>query len=108
MPSIRRPRRTPSEPDSVTSDTRPIGSLVNKAPDEDAPTFGPSRRLDFELELGFVVGVPTELGDSVPVDAFADHVFGLVLVDDRSARDIQAWEYMPLATGGSTSRSRLS
>ena len=64
--------------------------------DEDAPTFGPSRRLDFELELGFVVGVPTWLGESVPVEAFADHVFGVVLVNDWSARDIQAWEYVPL------------
>jgi fumarylacetoacetase len=58
--------------------------------------FGPSRRLDFELELGFVVGVPTQLGESVSVDAFADHVFGVVLVNDWSARDIQAWEYVPL------------
>src|SRR4029079_8066558 len=63
---------------------------------EEAPTFGPSRRLDFELELGFVVGVPTELGESVPVGAFAEHVFGVVLVNDWSARDIQAWEYVPL------------
>jgi fumarylacetoacetase len=73
---------------------RPQGQ--RKAPNEDAPTFGPSRRLDFELELGFVVGVPTELGEPVPVDAFADHVFGVVLVNDWSARDIQAWEYVPL------------
>ncbi|HEX3237278.1 MAG TPA: fumarylacetoacetate hydrolase family protein [Gaiellaceae bacterium] len=73
---------------------RPCGQ--RKAPDEDAPTFGPSRRLDFELELGFVVGVPSELGERVPVDAFADHVFGVVLVNDWSARDIQAWEYVPL------------
>jgi fumarylacetoacetase len=73
---------------------RPSGQ--RKAPDEDAPTFGPSRRLDFELELGFVVGVPTKLGEPVPVEAFADHVFGLVLVNDWSARDIQAWEYVPL------------
>jgi fumarylacetoacetase len=79
---------------SGTDLVRPKGQ--RKGPDEDAPTFGPSRRLDFELELGFVVGVPTELGESVPVDAFADHVFGLVLVNDWSARDIQAWEYQPL------------
>jgi fumarylacetoacetase len=79
---------------SGTDVVRPRGQ--RKAPDEDAPTFGPSRRLDFELELGFVVGVPTELGDSIPVDAFADHVFGVVLVNDWSARDIQAWEYVPL------------
>jgi fumarylacetoacetase len=79
---------------SGTDVVRPSGQ--RKAPDEDAPTFGPSRRLDFELELGFVVGVPTELGEPVPVEAFADHVFGLVLVNDWSARDIQAWEYVPL------------
>jgi fumarylacetoacetase len=79
---------------SGTDVVRPRGQ--RKAPDEESPTFGPSRRLDFELELGFVVGVPTELGESVPVEAFADHVFGLVLVNDWSARDIQAWEYVPL------------
>ncbi len=79
---------------SGTDVVRPCGQ--RKAPDEDAPTFGPTRRLDFELELGFVVGVPTELGEAVPVEAFADHVFGLLLVNDWSARDIQAWEYVPL------------
>ncbi len=79
---------------SGTDVVRPCGQ--RKAPDEAAPTFGPSRRLDFELELGFVVGVPTELGEPVTVDAFADHVFGVVLVNDWSARDIQAWEYVPL------------
>jgi fumarylacetoacetase len=79
---------------SGTDVVRPRGQ--RKAPDEEAPTFGPSRRLDFELELGFVVGVATELGESVPVEAFADHVFGVVLVNDWSARDIQAWEYVPL------------
>jgi fumarylacetoacetase len=79
---------------SGTDVVRPQGQ--RKAPDEDAPTFGPSRRLDFELELGFVVGVPTERGERVPLDAFADHVFGVVLVNDWSARDIQAWEYVPL------------
>ena len=79
---------------SGTDVVRPNGQ--RKAPDEDAPTFGPSRRLDFELELGFVVGVGSELGEPVPVEAFADHVFGVVLVNDWSARDIQAWEYVPL------------
>jgi len=79
---------------SETDVLRPRGQ--RKSPDEDAPTFGPSRRLDFELELGFVVGVPTQLGEQVPVEAFADHVFGVVLVNDWSARDIQAWEYVPL------------
>jgi fumarylacetoacetase len=73
---------------------RPNGQ--RKAPDEHGPTFGPSRRLDFELELGFVVGVGSELSEPVPVEKFADHVFGVVLVNDWSARDIQAWEYVPL------------
>ena len=79
---------------SGTDVVRPCGQ--RKALDEEAPTFGPTRRLDFELELGFVVGVPTELGEPVPVAGFADHVFGVVLVNDWSARDIQAWEYVPL------------
>ena len=79
---------------SGTDVVRPSGQ--RKAPDEDAPTFGPTRRLDFELEIGFVVGVPTKLGEPVPVEAFSDHVFGVVLVNDWSARDIQAWEYVPL------------
>jgi fumarylacetoacetase len=79
---------------SGTDVVRPQGQ--RKAPDADAPTFGPSRRLDFELELGFVVGVGSELGETVPAEAFAEHVFGVVLVNDWSARDIQAWEYVPL------------
>ena len=73
---------------------RPSGQ--RKAPSDDAPTYGPSRRLDIELELGFVVGVPSDLGVPVPASAFRDHVFGVVLVNDWSARDIQAWEYQPL------------
>jgi fumarylacetoacetase len=79
---------------SGTDVVRPCGQ--RKGQGEEAPTFGPSRRLDFELELGFVVGVGSGLGETVPVDAFADHVFGVVLVNDWSARDIQAWEYQPL------------
>ena len=79
---------------SGTNVVRPNGQ--RKAPNEDAPTFGPTRRLDFEIELGFVVGVGSDLGETVPVAAFADHVFGVVLVNDWSARDIQAWEYVPL------------
>jgi fumarylacetoacetase len=79
---------------SGTPIVRPCGQ--SKAPDDDAPRFGPSRRLDIELELGFVVGVGSTLGESVPASAFRDHVFGVVLVNDWSARDIQAWEYQPL------------
>jgi fumarylacetoacetase len=79
---------------SGTDVVRPCGQ--RKAPDEAAPTFGPSRRLDIEAELGFVVGVGSKLGDRIGVDEFADHVFGAVLVNDWSARDLQAWEYVPL------------
>ncbi|MGY1772138.1 fumarylacetoacetase [Blastococcus sp. SYSU D00813] len=60
------------------------------------PSFGPSQRLDVEAEVGFVVGAPSELGAPVPVGAFADHVFGVCVVNDWSARDLQAWEYVPL------------
>jgi fumarylacetoacetase len=79
---------------SGTPVTRPNGQA--KPPNADRPAVGPSRRLDLELELGFVVGVPSRLGDPVPPSRFADHVFGVVLLNDWSARDIQAWEYQPL------------
>jgi fumarylacetoacetase len=79
---------------SGTGVRRPSGQ--SRPPGADEPGFGPSRRLDIELELGFVVGSPSRLGEPVPVDAFADHVFGVVLVNDWSARDLQAWEYQPL------------
>ncbi len=80
---------------SGTDVVRPRGQL-RPPPGADAPEFGPSRRLDLEAELGFVVGVGSALGTPVPVDAFAGHVFGAVLLNDWSARDIQAWEYRPL------------
>jgi fumarylacetoacetase len=79
---------------SGTGIVRPSGQ--RKLPGDDAPTFGPSTRLDIEAELGFIVGVGSALGEPVGVDEFADHVFGAVLVNDWSARDIQAWEYVPL------------
>jgi fumarylacetoacetase len=79
---------------SGTPIVRPCGQAM--APGDEAPTFGPSRRLDIELELGFVVGVGSALGEAVSAAAFRDHVFGVVLVNDWSARDIQAWEYQPL------------
>ncbi|MFI7618399.1 fumarylacetoacetase [Nonomuraea terrae] len=72
---------------SGTPVRRPHGQL---GPGE----FGPCRKLDIEAELGFVIGVPTEMGS--PAGAFEDHVFGVTLVNDWSARDIQAWEYVPL------------
>ncbi|MEU8425439.1 fumarylacetoacetase [Micromonospora sp. NPDC048835] len=77
---------------SGTPVTRPTGQRASA----DGPVTGPSVRLDIEAEVGFVVGVPSALGDRVAVDDFADHVFGVVLVNDWSARDIQAWEYQPL------------
>jgi len=63
---------------------------------DERPEFGPTQRLDLEAEVGFVVGVPSGRGDRVPTNAFGDHVFGVTLLNDWSARDIQAWEYVPL------------
>ncbi|WP_242614433.1 fumarylacetoacetase [Actinomadura roseirufa] len=79
---------------SGTDIVRPSGQ--RKAPDEAAPSHGPSRRLDIEAEVGFVVGTGSALGGTVGTDEFDRHVFGAVLVNDWSARDIQAWEYVPL------------
>nr|WP_211658704.1 fumarylacetoacetase [Phytoactinopolyspora halophila] len=81
----------------VVSDTpvvRPSGQ--RKAPSDDTPSFGPSAKLDVEVEVGFVVGVPSTLGTPLTTADFAGHVFGACLVNDWSARDIQAWEYVPL------------
>ncbi len=73
---------------------RPKGqTLPNGA---DAPVFGPTQRLDFELEMGFICGKGTQLGDSVSTKEAEDYIFGLVLFNDWSARDIQKWEYVPL------------
>ncbi|MGE5689404.1 MAG: fumarylacetoacetase [Pseudomonadota bacterium] len=79
---------------SGTPIRRPWGQV--KPPSADAPAFRPSERLDIELELGFVVGAGSLLGEPVPPARFRDHVFGVVLVNDWSARDVQAWEYQPL------------
>ncbi|WP_327640954.1 fumarylacetoacetase [Kribbella sp. NBC_00482] len=79
---------------SGTDIVRPSGQ--RKAPDAAAPTFGPSQRLDIEVELGYVVGTPSTLGKPVSVEDFAEHVYGVVVVNDWSARDLQAWEYVPL------------
>ncbi|WP_432901134.1 fumarylacetoacetase [Micromonospora matsumotoense] len=79
----------------VVSGTPVVRPTGQRATDQ-GPTVGPSVRLDIEAEVGFVVGVPSALGDRVPTADFADHVFGVVLVNDWSARDIQAWEYQPL------------
>ena len=78
-----------------TEVVRPTGQ--RKPPTSDTPVFGPSVRLDIEAELGFVVGGPrTALGSRVSVDEADEHLFGVVLLNDWSARDIQAWEYVPL------------
>jgi fumarylacetoacetase len=79
---------------SGTPVTRPTGQT--KAPDAPTPAFGPSKRLDFELELGFVIGPGNPLGKPLPIAKALDHVFGVTLFNDWSARDIQAWEYQPL------------
>ena len=73
---------------------RPCGQ--RKPPDAQVPQYGPSRRLDIELEVGFVTGPANLLGEPIRADDAAEHVFGLLLVNDWSARDIQAWEYQPL------------
>ena len=73
---------------------RPSGQ--RKAPDADAPEYGPSRRLDYELELGLWVGPGNRLGNAIPIDEAEDHIAGWCLLNDWSARDIQAWEYQPL------------
>jgi fumarylacetoacetase len=79
---------------SGTPVVRPCGQ--RKPKDADVPLYGPSARLDIEAEMGFVVGRPSALGTQVSTGAFADHVFGVALLNDWSARDIQGWEYVPL------------
>lgn len=79
---------------SGTSIRRPQGQSTR--PQAGHPAFGPSRRLDIEAELGYVVGVPSPLGEPVSTSKFAEHVFGVTGLNDWSARDIQAWEYVPL------------
>ncbi|MDI3326451.1 fumarylacetoacetase [Pontibacterium granulatum] len=73
---------------------RPKGQT--KAPDATEPSFGPCKRLDYELEMGIYIGKGTELGDVIALDDADDHIFGMCLFNDWSARDIQAWEYQPL------------
>lgn len=79
---------------SGTDVVRPQGQ--RKAPDAELPSFGPSLRLDIEAEVGFVVGTPAPTGTPVTIGEFREHVFGVCLVNDWSARDVQAWEYVPL------------
>jgi len=73
---------------------RPSGQ--RKAPDADVPEYGPSRRLDYELELGIWIGEGNELGSPIPIGEAGEHIAGYCLLNDWSARDLQAWEYQPL------------
>lgn len=79
---------------SGTDVRRPSGQ--SKPPDAATPTFGPSKSFDYELETAFLIGPGNSLGQPVPIDSAIDHIFGIVLMNDWSARDIQAWEYQPL------------
>ena len=79
---------------SGTSVRRPRGQV--KPPSSPAPYFAPSSRLDYEVEIGAFIGVGNEMGEAIPIAQAREHIFGLCLVNDWSARDIQAWEYQPL------------
>lgn len=79
---------------SGTPIQRPKGQT--KTPEQKTPVFGPSRRLDFELEMAFITGKSTSMGSSISVDAADEYIFGFVLFNDWSTRDIQTWEYVPL------------
>lgn len=79
---------------SGTQIHRPKGQT--KPDNADKPVFGPSRLLDFELEMAFITNTSTRLGESIPVEKAEDYIFGLVIFNDLSARDIQKWEYVPL------------
>jgi fumarylacetoacetase len=73
---------------------RPSGQT--KGPNDEIPAFGPTKEMDFELEMGFYVGMPSAMGSPVHIDDIPDHILGYVLVNDWSARDLQRWEYQPL------------
>jgi fumarylacetoacetase len=73
---------------------RPLGQT--RAPGADAPLLTPSKRLDYELEVGIFIGAGNTIGSAIPIDRAESHVFGLCLLNDWSARDVQAWEYQPL------------
>lgn len=79
---------------SGTNIHRPMGQT--KANDADTPSYSPSRLMDFELEMAFITGKSTQLGEAIPLEKTDDHIFGMVLFNDLSARDIQKWEYVPL------------
>ena len=79
---------------SGTDIVRPSGQI--KLPNEDRPQFSACRKLDFELETGFIIGKPNKLGEPISIENAWDHIFGMVLFNDWSARDLQQWEYVPL------------
>src|ERR1700753_3744745 len=82
---------------SGTPITRPNGQILeNPAATPKVPVFSPCKRLDIELELGAFLCKGNEMGKNIPISEAADHIFGFVLLNDWSARDIQAWEYVPL------------
>lgn len=80
----------------VSGQTFPRPKGQTKAPDADTPSFGPCKRLDYELELGIYLGKGNELGEHIAIENAENHVFGFCLFNDWSARDLQAWEYQPL------------
>jgi fumarylacetoacetase len=79
---------------SGTDVRRPHGQI--KPPDAPAPLFSASRSFDYELEMAFLIGPGNALGEPVPIGRASEHIFGMVLMNDWSARDVQAWEYQPL------------
>ncbi|WP_180053037.1 MULTISPECIES: fumarylacetoacetase [unclassified Acinetobacter] len=79
---------------SGTEIVRPSGQI--KLPDSDRPVFSACRKLDFELETGFIIGKPNNLGEPIAIENAWNHIFGMVLFNDWSARDLQQWEYVPL------------
>ncbi len=79
---------------SGTDIVRPSGQTV--APDSTTPKYGPARLIDYELEIGFVTGPGNEMGSPIAIEDAREHIFGLVILNDWSARDIQKWEYQPL------------
>ena len=79
---------------SGTEVRRPRGQI--KPPDAEVPIFSPTRSFDYELEMAFLIGPGNVLGEPVPIDRAQEHIFGMVLMNDWSARDVQAWEYQPL------------
>ncbi|MHC4420988.1 MAG: fumarylacetoacetase [Planctomycetota bacterium] len=83
---------------SILGSGTPVRRPQGQTKDDDAaaPTFGPSRLLDYELEMGFLIGPGNDLGQRIPMAEARKHIFGMVIVNDWSARDIQKWEYQPL------------